>query len=108
GYALCAKRLRPSDTERYDLSRWRAACVGAERIQPKALNDFAEALASTGFDPRSFVPCYGMAECALAVSFAPLGGGLSVDRVQKKPMAESLLARPVTGPAAPIDQLEFV
>lgn len=108
GYALCAKRLRPSDTERYDLSRWRAACVGAERIQPKALNDFAEALASTGFDPRSFVPCYGMAECALAVSFAPLGGGLSVDRVQKKPMAESLLARPVTGPAGPIDQLEFV
>ncbi|HEX7037275.1 MAG TPA: fatty acyl-AMP ligase [Pseudomonadales bacterium] len=108
GYALCAKRLRPSDTERYDLSCWRAACVGAERIQPKALYDFAAALASTGFDPRSFVPCYGMAECALAVSFAPLGSGLSVDRVQKKPMAESLVARPVTGPVSPVDQLEFV
>src|SRR3546814_14864006 len=32
GYALCAKRLRWSDCDRYDLSSWRVACVGAERI----------------------------------------------------------------------------
>ncbi len=28
---------------------------------------------SAGFDARAFLPCYGMAECSLAVSFAPLG-----------------------------------
>ncbi|MFU8813710.1 MAG: fatty acyl-AMP ligase [Pseudomonadales bacterium] len=94
GYALCAKRLRPSDTERYDLSCWRAACVGAERIQPKALREFASSLASTGFDPASFVPCYGMAECALAVSFASLGSGFLVDQVDKLRMAQELLAEP--------------
>jgi fatty-acyl-CoA synthase len=107
GYALCAKRLRPSDTERYDLSRWRAACVGAERIQPKPLREFARALRSTGFDPRSFVPCYGMAECALAVSFAPLGEGLEIDRVDKHAMADRLKAEPA-GQAGQADVLEFV
>ena len=109
GYALCAKRLRPSDTERYDLSCWRAACVGAERIQPKPLREFAQALASTGFDPASFLPCYGMAECALAVSFAPLAGGIHVDRVHKHTMAEDLLAEPITDPDVSYeDVLEFV
>ena len=108
GYALCAKRLRPSDTERYDLSCWRAACVGAERIQPKPMHDFAAALKSTGFDPSSFVPCYGMAECALAVSFAPLGTGLSIDRVKKQRMATELLAEPSGATAGSEDVLEFV
>lgn len=109
GYALCAKRLRPSDTERYDLSCWRAACVGAERIQPKALREFASALASTGFDPASFVPCYGMAECALAVSFSSLGTGFHVDQVDKQRMARELLAepRPLAKPGSE-DVLEFV
>ncbi|MEQ8484876.1 MAG: fatty acyl-AMP ligase [Pseudomonadales bacterium] len=108
GYALCAKRLRPSDTERYDLSCWRAACVGAERIPPKSLQEFAAALASTGFSPSSFVPCYGMAECALAVSFSPLGEGFSVDRVDKQAMASNLEARLVNGSTADADVLNIV
>ncbi len=108
GYALCAMRLRPSDTERYDLSCWRAACVGAERIQPKPLKAFAEALASTGFDPANFVACYGMAECALAVSFARLGSGVFIDRVHKDVMAERLLAQPVQDDVGGQDVLEFV
>jgi fatty-acyl-CoA synthase len=108
GYALCAMRLRPSDTERYDLSCWRAACVGAERIQPKALRDFARSLVSTGFDPASFVPCYGMAECALAVSFAALGAGIHVDQVDKQRMAADLLALPAESTASCEDILEFV
>lgn len=109
GYALCARRLRPSDMERYDLSHWRAACVGAERIQPRPLTEFARALRSTGFDPASYVPCYGMAECALAVSFAPLGAGISVDRVYKHRMADRLLAEPVCADGVdPQDVLEFV
>ncbi len=105
GYALCAKRLRPSDTDRYDLSCWRAACVGAERIQPKALRDFAAALAPAGFSADSFVPCYGMAECALAVTFAPLGEGIDIDRVDKHAMADQLVAEPA---GADGDALEFV
>jgi fatty-acyl-CoA synthase len=96
GYALCAKRLRPSDYERYDLSSWRAACVGAEQIKPQPLQDFAEALAPCGFDSKAFVACYGMAETVLAVSFAPLNIGLEVDTVDKDIMATYGGAVPVS------------
>jgi fatty-acyl-CoA synthase len=96
GYALCARRLRPSDFERYDLSSWRAACVGAEQINPVPLQEFAEALAPCGFDEKAFVACYGMAECVLAVSFAPLNIGLGVDYVDQDIMT-------TTGRAVPVD-----
>jgi len=95
GYALCARRLRPSDFERYDLGSWRAACVGAEQINPRPLQEFARALAPCGFDEKAFVACYGMAECVLAVSFAPLDIGLSVDHVDQEIMTTSGKAVPV-------------
>lgn len=107
GYALCARRLRPSDYERYDLSSWRAACVGAEQIKPAPLNAFAQALAPCGFDANAFTACYGMAESVLAVSFAPLGEGLRVDRVDTEHMASEGRAVPVAddapGSAAYVD-----
>ena len=99
GYALCAKRLRPADVENYDLSKWRAACVGAERINPEPLQEFADILQPSGFDQNAFVACYGMAECVLATSFAPLGEGLNVDVVDKNLMAETGEARPSIGDA---------
>jgi len=95
GYALCARRLRPSDYERYDLSNWRAACVGAEQIKPEPLRAFATALAPCGFNPKSFTACYGMAETVLAVSFAPLNEGLQVDYVDSELMATTGEARNV-------------
>jgi len=95
GYALCAKRLRPADYERFDLSSWRTACVGAEQVNPVPLQAFAEALAPCGFDPKAFVACYGMAECVLAISFAPLDLGLSVDYVDQDIMSTTGEARPV-------------
>ena len=94
GYALCAKRLRPSDYERYDLTSWRAACVGAEQVNPVPLRAFAEALAPCNFDPKAFVACYGMAECVLAVSFAPLDVGLTVDYVDQEVMSDKGQALP--------------
>ncbi len=99
GYALCAKRIRPSDAESYDLSNWRAACVGAERINPEPLMEFANILQPSGFDQKAFVACYGMAECVLATSFAPLGEGLNVDVVDRKLMAETGEAKPSVGDA---------
>jgi fatty-acyl-CoA synthase len=81
GYTLCARRLRAADTEKLDLSAWRVAGIGAEMIHPESLQEFAASLASAGFDERAFLPCYGMAECSLAVSFAPLEGGARSDVV---------------------------
>lgn len=95
GYALCARRLRASDSEQLDLSSWRVACVGAERIHPEPLQHFADMLAPSGFDPRAFVACYGMAECSLATSFAPLNNGVEIDRVDREQMTDDQRAVPV-------------
>jgi fatty-acyl-CoA synthase len=71
-YALVNKRLKEKDLAGWDLSCMRITGCGAEPIQAKTLREFAEKLAPARFDPRSFVPCYGMAEATLAITFAPL------------------------------------
>lgn len=93
GYTLCARRLRPGDADALDLSAWRVAGVGAEMIHPESLEKFAEMLAPAGFKASSFLPCYGMAECSLAVSFAPLEGGARSDRVDLETLSHDGVAR---------------
>jgi fatty-acyl-CoA synthase len=81
GYELCTRRLRPGEADRYDLSNWRVAGVGAEMIRSETLTRFARALKPAGFDEKAFLACYGMAECSLAISFAPLFQGHAIDCV---------------------------
>ena len=95
GYELAARRIREKEVDKFDLSAWRIAGVGAEPIRPESLERFVDLLAPAGFDRRSFVPCYGMAECALAVSFSPLGRGLDVDHVDGDALAEEQKALPL-------------
>jgi fatty-acyl-CoA synthase len=97
GYALCNRRLREGEAEQFDLSAWRVAGVGAETIRPQVLHEFADTLGPSGFDRKAFLACYGMAECSLAVSFAPLEEELSVDRVDADHLALHDYALPVTG-----------
>jgi fatty-acyl-CoA synthase len=78
-YALVAKRLKDREVEGLDLSCLRVAGCGAEPIQARALRDFAAKLAPAGFDPRAFLPSYGMAEATLAITFVPLREGLHTD-----------------------------
>lgn len=78
-YALVAKRMKDRDVAGLDLSCLRIAGCGAEPIQARALRDFAARLAPAGFDPRAFLPSYGMAEATLAITFAPLRDGLKTD-----------------------------
>jgi fatty-acyl-CoA synthase len=83
GYDLCVRRCSASELESLDLSRWRVAGVGAEPIAITTLNRFAEHFAPAGFNARAFMPCYGLAENTLAVSFAPPDAGGQVDRVDR-------------------------
>jgi fatty-acyl-CoA synthase len=96
GYALTARRVTAKDTESLDLSSWRVAGVGAEMIHPEWLNAFAEALAPAGFKPNAFLPSYGMAEVALAVSFATVGGGMKIDYIDGELLSD-------TGEALPLE-----
>ena len=95
GYELCARRLRKEDVEMLDLSAWRVAGVGAETIRSEPLLRFAEELALSGFDKRAFLPCYGLAESSLAVSFAPLNQGLRSEWVDGKHLSETQRAVPI-------------
>ncbi len=95
GYELCLQRLRQSDIEKFDLSAWRLAGVGAETIRPAPLFKFAEMLEPCGFNKEAFCACYGMAECSLAVSFAPLSNGLNIDAVDGDYLSEHRQALPV-------------
>ncbi|BCX89089.1 fatty-acyl-CoA synthase [Methylomarinovum tepidoasis] len=101
GYELCARRLRPGEAAKFDLSAWRVAGVGAEMIRTETLRNFVEALAPAGFREEAFLPCYGMAECSLAVSFAPLTQGIKVDRVDGELLA-------LEGRAVPTEEGERV
>ncbi|MGI4778697.1 MAG: fatty acyl-AMP ligase [Janthinobacterium lividum] len=108
GYTLCARRLRPSDIEALDLSAWRVAGVGAEMIHPESLRQVAEILAPAGFDERAFLPCYGMAEVALAVSFAPVGSGPSSDMIDIDRLSRDGEARPPIDVEAAIKGKAFI
>jgi fatty-acyl-CoA synthase len=99
-YALVAKRLKDKDVEGLDLSCLRVAGCGAEPIQAKALRDFAARLLPARFDPRAFMPSYGMAEATLAISFSPLGRGLRTDRVDPQALTRGEARAPGTEPEA--------
>ena len=96
GYELCVRRLREdSSNESYDLSAWRIAGVGAETIRADSLGRFANALEPSNFNPQAFLACYGMAECSLAISFAPLDVGFEVDHVDADDLSHNRKATPI-------------
>ena len=99
-YALCVKRVRDKDVEGLDLSSWRAAGCGAEPIRAANLEAFSEKFAHIGFNRRAMLPCYGMAESTLAISFDGLGDGVRVDHVDGDELAAEAKAKPVDGEAS--------
>src|SRR5690606_559121 len=92
GLKLCSLRVRESDLKALDLSCWRAAGIGAEMIRPEILRNFADKFSAAGFDERAFLPCYGLAESTLAVSFSNISQGVMSLRVDTKTLVEKKMA----------------
>jgi fatty-acyl-CoA synthase len=92
GLKLCSLRVRESDLKDLDLSCWRAAGIGAEMIRPEILRNFADKFSAAGFDERAFLPCYGLAESTLAVSFSNISQGVMSLRVDTKTLVEKKMA----------------
>lgn len=92
GLKLCTMRVRDSDLKDLDLSCWRAAGIGAEMIRPDTLKNFAEKFSSVGFNDRAFLPCYGLAETTLAVTFSKINHGLKSIRVDAKTLVDKKMA----------------
>ncbi len=95
GYELVAKRLREAEAKKYDLSAWRVAGVGAEMIRGEILDTFAQTVEGSGFDARAFLPCYGMAECSLGVTFSSLTETFRCDTIDRDAHASSGIAEPL-------------
>ncbi|WP_216215070.1 fatty acyl-AMP ligase [Amycolatopsis aidingensis] len=95
-YAIVGRRMaKVDDDTAYDLTSLRIALNGAEPIDEGAVRTFTEAGARFGLDPRAVFPAYGMAESTLAVSFVPVGTGLSVDVVEAHALEAEQRAVPV-------------
>ncbi|MGD0463707.1 MAG: aminotransferase class I/II-fold pyridoxal phosphate-dependent enzyme [Tepidisphaeraceae bacterium] len=113
-YDLCVRRITDAQRATLDLSCWSVAFVGAEPIQPEALERFAAAFAPCGFNSAAFYPCYGLAETTLMVSGAERGSGptvrafddaaLTENRVESVP-DDANKARRLVGCGMPVDNL---
>ncbi|ABI58735.1 fatty acyl-AMP ligase [Nitrosomonas eutropha] len=92
GLKLCTLRARDSDLMDLDLSCWRAAGVGAEMIRLDTLKSFSAKFSAAGFNEDAFLPCYGLAESTLAVSFPDINQGVKSLRVDAKTLIEKKIA----------------
>lgn len=80
-FAVATRRTSESKLAKLDLSRLKALGCGAEPNHPGTLNAFTQHFAKAGLKAGALLPCYGMAEATLAMSFTPLGVGLRTDRI---------------------------
>ncbi|MBK1670370.1 hypothetical protein CKO28_20305 [Rhodovibrio sodomensis] len=94
GYELCTRRAR--GLKELDLSSWRIAGVGGERVRPETLEAFAATFAPAGFHVTAFTPSYGLAEATLAVSFHATRHAPAVDTVDATALMRDGEARPVS------------
>jgi acyl-CoA synthetase (AMP-forming)/AMP-acid ligase II len=103
-YELCVRRVQPREMAGLDLSCWRVAGCGAEPVRAETLAAFAEKFAGVGFRAEAFLPCYGMAEHTLAVTFPPLDRAPRVDAVDAEQLSAARLAVPhVNGDATRVE-----
>lgn len=67
-YELCLAKCSEGQIADLDLSSWKTAYNGAERISPQTLLDFSSRFEEMGLRKDVFFPCYGLAEATLFVS----------------------------------------
>ncbi|PYV25852.1 MAG: acyl-phosphate glycerol 3-phosphate acyltransferase [Acidobacteria bacterium] len=105
-FELSARKIPDRALEGLDLSRWRVAINAGEAVLPETLARFAERFAPYGFRPESYVPCYGLAESSVALTFPPINRRPVIDVIRR----DLFEAERRAAPAAPgeTDVLRFV
>jgi acyl carrier protein len=93
-YEMCVRSVRDADIAGLDLSTWRVAFSGSEAVLPETLDRFYTRFAHYGFRREALAPVYGLAECAVGLSFPPLSRGPVIDRIAREPFTRSGEARP--------------
>ena len=67
-YELCCRQFDESSLDGLDLSCWKIAQNGAERVRRSTLREFEIKFSSYGFNSKAFLPLYGMAEHVVMIS----------------------------------------
>lgn len=99
GYDLAVRRGATQVPADLDLSTWRHAGIGGDMVRADVLERFARTFGPFGFDPRAFIPSYGMAEVCLAITFCPHGTGVRTDTVDRTALGERQMAAPAADPS---------
>jgi len=84
GYDLCLRRSNMKELTGLDLSSLRVAGVGAEPIPAELLRQFGEHFSELNFNPNAFMPCYGLAENTVAVSFSEENAGAQIHEIDRE------------------------
>jgi len=71
-FERCLCGIRDEELAGLDLSCWKSAPCGAERVRAETLEKFAERFSPYGFRKESFMPGYGMAETTLIATAQPV------------------------------------
>ena len=95
GYDLCHRRGLNGSAKTLDLRAWRVAGIGGEMVRSDILQEFARTFSSVGFSSKAFMPCYGLAESTLAVTFSELGQGAEIDCIDRDIFSATGRAVPV-------------
>jgi fatty-acyl-CoA synthase len=97
-FARATKRATDAELASWDLSCLRVVGCGAEPIHAGTMRAFIERFAAAKLAPDVMLPCYGMAEATLAMSFVGLRQYLHVDAIN--PDACYALRRAMPAPPA--------
>jgi acyl carrier protein len=108
-YELCARKIPDTAIAGLDLSAWRVAINAGEAVLPDTLARFAKRFEPYGFRPESYVPCYGLAESSVALTFPPINRRPVIDTIRRDLFEAEGEAVPARRPDAPGSEiLRFV
>ncbi len=94
-YELCARKIPDEALEGLDLSAWRVAINAGEAVLPETLARFAARFKPYGFRAESFVPCYGLAESSVALTFTSMNRAPVIDSIRRDLFESEGKAAPV-------------
>jgi fatty-acyl-CoA synthase len=95
-YELCARKIREDALTGLDLNRWRVAINAGEAVLPETLARFTERFAPYGFRPEAYVPCYGLAESSVALTFPEVDRKPIIDTIERRAYSREGHAEPAS------------
>ena len=107
-YELCTRKISDEAMQDVDLSRWRVVINAGEAVLPETLARFEERFRPYGFDAKGFIPCYGLAESSVALTFPPLWRKPLIDTVDRTLFERDGVAKPEKGGRNRADVIRFV